>query len=296
MIHIVLIGFEYKTNILTGTLFDLFYAYKWCETFMSHCNIKVFTDIYPIFDSDGSFIYRNKNILNEDIIKFYESVNKSIVYNRNTFLSDINNYLQEYNINKLIVYYSGHGIDNNLLLPNETLLPFSEFKNNILSNVNKFTEIFTILDCCNPNKLNLPFKLNNNKFVLSHGEKEFISQPMILIVSSDSTEKSIATNTGSLFSYCLFSYLISFNKKYEPEFTNDRISIPTYKNRNLRRLIGNITSNIRKKHTGYTQNVAIYSSYMIDPILWLWVGSNKDYDIVSDISLTTLAVREETVC
>jgi len=42
----ILIGFEYKNDMLPGTLIDLYHCYKWCESF--GCNINVLTDIKEV--------------------------------------------------------------------------------------------------------------------------------------------------------------------------------------------------------------------------------------------------------
>jgi hypothetical protein len=101
----------------------------------------------------------------------------------------------------------------------------------------------------------------------------------------------MATKLGSVFSRHLFRILTLLNNEDQPSITDDTVVIPTHKNRNLRRFIGNIASSIRKMHTGYVQTVSIYSSYVIDPVLWMWIGSKKNYDIVTDITLSILIVR-----
>jgi hypothetical protein len=113
-----------------------------------------------------------------------------------------------------------------------------------------------------------------------------MKQPILLITSSDETEKSVATKFGSFFSLHLFRILSQMNHKI-----SSRKPIPLTSNRNLQRLIGNIASRIRQMRTGYSQTVSIYSSYVIHPILWMWIGSNKSYDIVSDLSLNVIIIR-----
>jgi hypothetical protein len=76
-----------------------------------------------------------------------------------------------------------------------------------------------------------------------------------------------------------------------PVIKRKSVSIPKCKNRNIRRLIGNLGSSIRKMHTGYAQTVSVYSSYITDPILWLWIGTQKSYDVVHDITLSILMIR-----
>ena len=60
----------------------------------------------------------------------------------------------------------------------------------------------------------------------------------------------------------------------------DGVSIPNNKNRNLQRLIRNLKAEINN------QIVCVYSSYMIDPVLWNWVGKKVEYSLSMDSSLS----------
>jgi len=287
----ILIGFEYTFNSLTGAIIDLYHAYKWCESF--NCDIQVLTDILLVKNTDNLHMAINKKIVDSDILTFYDRINsKIIIHNRYDLLNSIIG-ISEMGIrdNKLFIYYSGHGVKDSMVMPDRTLLPFIDFRENILNRLDSYIEIFWVLDCCNPNGLHLPFKLNGNTFVLSSSKIECVSQPILLITSSEANEKSIATKLGSIFSRHLFRILTLLNNDDKVIIRKKNIMIPTNKNRNLRRLIGNLTSSIRKMHTGYDQTVSIYSSYIIDPILWMWIGSKKTYDIVIDFTLSTLIIR-----
>lgn len=285
----ILIGFEYKFNILPGAIIDLYHSYKWCQSF--NCNIHVLTDIKTIRDPDNLHYAIKQEIADTDLYDFYDNINPIII--SNNLLDEIVNILKlGIPDNKLILYYSGHGIKDSMIMPDRSLLPFIKFRDGILNYLSPYVEIFWILDCCNPNGLNIPYKLDGNSFVLSSTKIECVSQPILLITSSESTEKSIATQFGSLFSRHLFQILTLMND----ESINKKkiLTIPIHKNRNLRRLIGNLASSIRKMNTGYSQTVSIYSSYVIDPVLWLWIGSKKDYDIVTDFSLSILIIRNKS--
>jgi hypothetical protein len=184
---------------------------------------------------------------------------------------------------KLLIYYSGHGKNDSIVLSNDVLYSFKDFRNLIISSVltgsdlnSADVEIFWILDCCNPNGLHLPFKLMNNSFHFQTN-CEFVCPKnfkILLITSSDNDEKSISTINGSLFTnellsllYSLYDNLQSFIKNYD---TNDTI-IPVATNRNLSRFINQLAANIRVIQHEYRQNVSIYSSYIIDPVLWFWI-------------------------
>lgn len=285
----ILIGFEYTFNSLTGAIIDLYHGCKWCESF--DCNVHILTDIKLIKDQDNLRNAVERKIADSDLLEFYDNIlNKTLVNNRHDLLTNIIQILSRgIPDNKLVIYYSGHGVKDSMVMPDRTLLPFIDFRHNILNILNISVEIFWILDCCNPNGLHLPYKLERNSFTLSSSKIECASQPILLITSSETNEKSIATKLGSIFSRHLFRLLTILNNTDQPP--KKTIIIPTHKNRNLRRLIGNLGSSIRKMHTGYEQTVSIYSSYVIDPILWMWIGSNKNSDIVSDFSLSTLIIR-----
>ena len=291
----ILIGFEYVFNSLTGAIIDLYHAHKWCKSF--NCDTYILTDIEFIKNSNNLQIAIDRKIVDKDILTFHNRVItkqkiKPYVQNGYNLLVEIIDILKRgVQDNKLIIYYSGHGVKDSMVMPDKTLLQFIDFRDNILNIVGPYVEIFWILDCCNPNGLHLPYKLEENSFVLSPSKVECVSQPILLITSSEASEKSIATKSGSVFSRHLFRLLTSLSSNDAPIVKRRSVTIPAHKNRNLRRLISNLSSSIRKMHTGYAQTVSIYSSYVTDPVLWMWIGSKKDYDIVTDITLSTLIIR-----
>ena len=291
----LLIGFEYTFNSLTGAIIDLYHAKKWCESF--GCDVHILTDIENVRDQGNLQQVVDRKICAPDILTFYDTIAKykTIIRDSMSLITSIVNILKEgVHDNKLIIYYSGHGVKDCMVMPDRTLLPFIDFRDNILNVVNEHVEIFCILDCCNPSGMHLPYKLVNNEFVLSPTKIECILQPMLLITSSETNEKSIATKSGSVFSRHLFNILTRLCSGYIDNKTPKKIVVPTYKNRNLRRLIGTLASSIRGMHTGYAQTVSMYSSYIVDPILWMWIGANKSYDLVVDITLSILVIRDNS--
>lgn len=291
----IIIGFEYIINKLPGSYIDIYNAYNWCNSF--NCDNYIITD--TDYDKNKPNIVSGIKNNNLDInIHSIDTYPKIIINNSDDLCSNIKTILN-YGVsdNKLIIYYSGHGVNNNMLMPNNTYLSFNDFKNVILSNTNSSVEIFLILDCCNPNGLSLPYKLDDNYFKLVNDPNklfnniDFISHSILLITSANENEKSLATIYGSVFSKILFEILINMNTDYPLTFIDNRILINKNNNRNLRRLIGNIRSSIRKLHTGFSQSVSVYSSFIIDPLLWMWIGSNRDYDIKSESTLSTLLIQ-----
>lgn len=254
MILAVLVTFQYEINTLPGASSDLELAEKWCKTF-----------------TDKSFTFTD-----------FEYPRSLKVHEGEALVSQLVKLLRREIPEKLVLYYSGHGVKDSLVMPNRELLSFKDFKDNILNALPSYTEIFCILDCCNPSGLYLPFKLSGNAFQLSPFRVECVTQPMLLIASSEEGEKAVALKTGSLFSKHLFRILTTLNSETK---------IPNGKNRNLHRLVTNLSSEVKKFHTGHPQTVSIYSSYVTDPVLWTWIGSKKSYNIVTDPSLTTIFVR-----
>lgn len=279
----ILIGFEYKKNKLPGTIIDIYHASKWCNSF--NCTTHILTDIDVINSDDILNAAVLRKIAGEDLLRF--DPQRTIINDTDGLLEALTTILHNISETKLIMYYSGHGMKDSMLLPDGSLLSFVQFRDHVLANINSNVEIFWILDCCNPNGLHLPYKLKGNSFVLSPCKVQCILHPILLITSSESNEKSITTKLGSLFTRNLFRLLTVMNEDGQ---VNDDI-VPNCRNRNLRRLMGNLSSSIRKMNTGYVQTVSIYSSYVIDPVLWMWIGSNKEYDIVPDMSLTVLMIR-----
>jgi hypothetical protein len=286
----ILIGFEYKNDILPGTLIDLYHCHKWCKSF--GCTINILTDIKEI---NTELLYNaiaNK-LANKSLLNFYDITKPIIIFDN--LIDELLNILKQKIIDdKLIVYYTGHGVlYDNLVMPNENLLSMKKLKSIILENVPKSTEIFLIFDCCNPDGMGLPFKLKNNSFVLSSTDMklvDFIEHKVLLITSSANHQKSVATQLGSLFTRYLFKILIDMNN-YDESYIKKE-NIPLSINRNLQRLTSNLSCHIRKLHTGYQQNISIYSSYIIDPVLWLWLGNYNNHNIICDYTLENIIVKK----
>ncbi|MEM2986623.1 MAG: caspase family protein [Nitrososphaerota archaeon] len=257
----ILIIFSYESNpkkFLPSAPYDFNYVYQWCKNFST-------TFIITDMDINMKSIKSNMIIINsyEDLLTgIYTILSKEIDF-------------------KLFIYYSGHGVHDSMVLPDNSLLPFVNLKRYIVEIIPEYTEIFWVLDCCNPNGLNLPCKLQGERFVLSPNKVEFILQPVLLITSSDSNEKSMSTKNGSLFTKYFFQHLLLMDK-------NSKIK---EKNRNLRHLITTLTNSIKKDHPWYSQTISVYCSYFMDPLLWTWIGSKKNYDIVPDITMSTLVIR-----
>lgn len=149
-----------------------------------------------------------------------------------------------------------------------------EFLHLITSSVSKQCEIFIVLDCCYSTGLQLPFKLINDDkqyyYCLNDGSRVFFPQKIICISSCDIQEKSITTNTGSIFSKCLFE---------------------TIKNRI--RSIPSIIHKIKNKcQYVYKQTVTVYSSYPDLFILWAWLFGDSQASILIDNHTNSIIIEK----
>lgn len=267
----ILIVYEYETTKLTGAVIDLYLMYKWCETLNY--------DIHVVTDITDEKITLNKDIISKAIKKqfcdngiyvFFRQFRGTIALNTNNFSRSLDN-IPKVSDNKLLMYYSGHGGNNCIKLPDGSKYTTHKLKQTILNKVNNDGEIFWIMDCCNPSGLNIPYKLSNNKFVLQNDQWHFTTQKIILFTSSTGHQKSFALPFGSRFTQQL---LFLFHENIT----------------NIQHLCNTINKNLisQTNESKYKQTVTAYSSYVIDPIVWSWIYPNKKYHITSDPSLSML--------
>lgn len=289
----ILIAFEYRAKPLPGAIIDLYHAWNWCKSF--ECHVCVITDITGPTNVNNLHDAIARGIAEPDVLTFYDNMPKIIVGDDMNFLHSIDLSLErQITDNKLVIYYSGHGIKNAMVLPDGKQISFLEFRDYILNNISPNVEIFWILDCCNPNGLHLPCKLVGNKFEILTTDVEYVAQPILLLTSAEPYEKSIATPTGSVFTRHLFRILTLMN--YDDNVVTVKAKtahVPHQKNRNLRRLMGNLMTHIRGMDTGHIQTVSIYASYIMDPVLWMWVGSNRTYNLSVHRGLSAIIIRRQ---
>jgi len=171
---------------------------------------------------------------------------------------------------RIFFYYTGHANNGNILLPlmndlisyrcttQDAIINLSNIRDILSSGSRNSAEIFVILDCCNSNGLDLPYKLVDKVYRLtSKSNKEYPYQKIICFSSTNIDENSIASKKGSIFSHYLFELL--------------------GKSRN----IGSLLSEINKECAGqYNQTATVYSSYPDLKILWRWMCST-DSDVVN---------------
>ena len=261
----ILIGFEYTFNTLTSNIIDLYQAYKWCHSF--GCEIHLITDVFHDLKSTPHIIDAvNNQILPDSIYDFYDLISNKYITTTNVGLvTTVLNIYKSYNgnDNRIVFYYSGHGIKDCLVMPDKGLLPCVDLRDNFLQILPEETEILWILDCCNPHGMYLPYSYIKNDYVLNTGKIDFVPQSIILLTSASNTQKSIATTSGSVFSQNLFQLL------YTPDL-------------DLNTIITQMHQTIKYANTGYDQTVSIYTSYINNHKLWSWIGRKYRFPHIYD--------------
>lgn len=230
---ILLIGFEYlkskRWKSLPGIPVDLYQAYRYTENISKNTSKKVlvFTDI----DSDYNTTILQQAIfdgyVDSGLLSFVEDIKDKKHYNKyisttkngytvNNFDKTISTFVK--NIDRLIIYYTGHGKSGDIILPDDTHVSLIYLKQLIVNNSNKNCQIVSILDCCESNGMSLPFVFdfftlkeltNKTNGIWKQNNNDFNHQEIICISSSHIEENSSATKSGSIFTQLLFSYLSS---------------------------------------------------------------------------------------
>lgn len=141
-----------------------------------------------------------------------------------------------------IVYYTGHGVTNHILLPDGNKYSALELRSRIINlgssplsraprrisgdeaekvrssrdGLNSIgSSIFIIFDCCNPHGLYLPFEMNRSTYDYSLVGNSFTLPEMILITSSESNSQSQAKRSYSMFTKELFEIFKCKSKRYD---------------------------------------------------------------------------------
>lgn len=233
---VILIGFKYNgENELPGAIIDLWIANK----FFIKNGYKpiIFTDIINSNQYDN--FLDTATIINDNL---------------EIILTNLNNPIG----NKLILYYTGHGRNNNILLPNGVEFSINKIKK-ILDRLecNKYLYIF---DGCHIGNINFPYYYdkpsNKVKFINGNIELTPTSSKILFITSSGIHSPALSTRKGSLFSHPFFAKLTFSNK------LNDIVS---YIDNNIKQI------QEMHKYDEYHQSFEIYSSHMFDGDISPWL-------------------------
>ena len=286
----IIIGFEYSslindkpqlTKLLSGALFDIYRMYRWCR----ECNYKIFiiTDITEVRELGVLVDGISSGKIEREISNFspWSMDECKIVKNSSSLMESLTS-IPPPEDNKLLIYYSGHGESEQMVMPNCDKLSFATIRDAIHTSIPISVEVFWILDCCESGNFDLPYKIVDNKFTLQDVNKaKFLRQNTFLVASAGANEKSISGRYGSIFTKKLLSVLRRLDSHEVPLID---------KNRNLSRIMGEISSSLRLLKSGYHHTITVWSSYLNNPVLWCWIGSSKYNikEIIGEVPIITI--------
>lgn len=292
---------EYQSNnhysLIRGIIVDLYMIYHYLIK-SNYDKIIVVTDIYKDVNPDETIPAVINGDVTSDIFSFIEylqSINNIYFYsNKDNFVE----YLKQevINANHLLVYYTGHAVQDKLLFPlivqyctldenifaddyqadntntlndkidtdlDEGSFATSDFINTIIESVNKNCQILLIIDCCNGSNFNLPFYMDNNGVYHNNNIKTpiYTDREIICIVSSLHDEKSHSTLNGSPFTKTIINNLLQDNKTWLKLLLKSQYDINT--------ILQEIAiSNLRKGNKTWLDLLNI-SQHMVNDIFYI---------------------------
>lgn len=196
---VILIGFCYeygKHDYLYGSIVDLYKSYIYVSKVIKPDKILVFTD--SVKEQNGNLILEaitNGEVTN-GILTFIDEIKHKDEYVYCLNSQDLIHNLKGLRSKYIYFYYSGHGENNSICLPEDNY--------SIKSLMNRFYKILigggtliSIFDCCDGIALDLPYLYSKNPVRIKESP-EFTSD-IISISSSNINEQSISGRLGSLF-------------------------------------------------------------------------------------------------
>lgn len=259
-IGVIIIGFKYIDHEIQCTLYDIFRIYDFYTSLGYPCY--VLTDLANFgFDKN---IYNTilRNHVDQKLIDFIDQIKRTpswykYTYDYSTLKTNILG-LPKFDL--CITYYSGHGRKRGIELPAGDILNYVSFRTLLSDRIKD--ELIMIMDCCHVNNMGLLYGYEDNMSRCYFSTIEDIhtvkfSKPYVLIIaSSDTSQKSAANRYTSLFTKYLLEYL-NMNEQ-----------------RSFKSLIEYIHANVAGHDTQNNQSVKIYSSNNIYPIVPSYLFQN----------------------
>ncbi len=286
---VLILGFQY--NDLESSITDIYKVYSFYKK-LSY-RIYVASDIIrPSKPPEITSLLASKSV-DEYFVPFIEkefATVRHLVRSK----SEVQSFFRSVSLTsdrRLVVYYTGHGEEGGFRLPDGSRYKALEFRNDLLKIGSSSSaqglplhrgidtsgsQIFLILDCCNPHGLYLPFKLGRESQSFLQVTNHFVVPQIILISSSEPTQKSRADLNESPFTKHLFSQLA------DPGLSYDIFSLLNFVDKQ-------ITDNSKGQ-----QKSTAYSSYTSLKIPWSWVVTNLiDVDVNQNIDSLVVRLKKE---
>lgn len=262
---VLIIGFSYGN--LSATITDIYYAYSYYQKL--GYQIHICTDIIDKINVNDYIPLLSSQSVDEQFIPFVQTTFyqiKNVVIDKDSLLHWFNSIKITPDLN-LIVYYTGHGVENHIVLPDNSNFSALEFRSSILRlndghNMpinNRNANILVIVDCCNPHGLFLPFKFNRESKCFYHVNNNFVLPKVIVITSSEPNVQSQALRLESPFTKYFFNHIGDQTTSYDIGTICDQIDL---------KMQNNVKIDSGQKCTAYVS----YPSLLL---LWSWAVNNK---------------------
>jgi hypothetical protein len=268
MKYALIIGIGYDEKDQFGPIIvDLYRFYTYCQKIKIE-KICVMTDIKDNDNMSRIFPALIDGTVKSDIFEFTTKLNKNKEYHyihkddsAERLMKNIVE-LMPMDISNMILYFSGHGNNQGIILPSRNILPYNFFRDTLLLHLPNSSENIWIIDCCGASGVNLPFVLNYDekdiyaRYQMKQPYYEKIVGPKIICISS-AEGRAIVNYNGSIFTNFLIHYL-----------TLGIGSLPYIKRKITKKIE---KSKIVKDNIHILQNICIHSSRPIFFELWNWV-------------------------
>lgn len=194
----LIIGFEYKNtrsidkwDFLPGISVDLYQIYNYIKT--KTTKILIYTDIQSDYRTDILKKAILDGYVDSGLLSFIEDIKISDNYKNFIFTKRHNYIVNNFDttvidfisgLDRLFIYYTGHGKNGNIILPDGTQVGVDYIKSLINVYTNDSCEIISIFDCCEA----------DISLLVDQSAKRHIS-----IASTKINEETTTSKTGSKF-------------------------------------------------------------------------------------------------
>lgn len=275
---VVIVGFGYQgKDTLTSTLSDIYVVYSFYRDL--GYPVYICSDIDQPEIPKGTLDLLTHKKVDEKFMGFIQYTFKQeaqYVASHDSLLEYLSNIssFDELGDRKVLFYFTGHGVPEGIVLPDNSLMSSIELRNAILNIGSRHnvkldsigSQIFIIMDCCNPHGLYLPFCFSREFNEYRQVSNLMVCPQILLIASSDPSGVVSAHHTLSSFTDALISRV--------------RDVKATYCVVDLLNYIDKITNGVSAAHTSYP---TLYTP-------WAWLVTNK-LDININESIDALIVN-----
>lgn len=283
MVVSILVGFKYEKEglrFLPRITIDLYQVYNYVKKFSDQ--VYVITDIKDNEKNSG-YIFQasNRGVVSSKVLYFISNIKSCGEYIEYIGLEALKNSIKTLLIgqDKVFFYYTGHGTDDNLLLPNNVTIDYNDLRDLFLDNTKINSQLFFVLDCCRGPNFQLPYFYKNRYHLTNKKDRKYFNQKIIMLTSSKKGERSLSTPYhASLFTTSLIKTLNKGEINLKSITDVIREECIAIKN-NLDEVVGDGDNGNLKSIKPST--ISLYLSFPNIKLIWYWMREKNDlgYDI-----------------